>query len=145
MSTDQPPTRPDRRTALNYLLAGVNSGLPVPESIGFDEDSAPTIYIRFSGGVAELDAWAAELKMDEKYRNAQPYPLDEDHQFWTASDLSAKAAWHGWTVSTKSREPITDEHRRQWVDSGRAARRAEYLAREAAKTASETASGGDQS
>jgi len=131
--TDPPdqrrPERADRRTVLNYLLAGINSGLPAFERIRFDEaDPDATIYIDFDRA-ADIEAWAGELNLN--VLDGRPHPIDPDYVSWTVSGLTAEAGgWRGWTVYARSGEPITEEHVRGWVDSGKAARRAAYLAQQ---------------
>lgn len=124
--SDQGNSTPDRRTALLHIVIAVAEGRPAPNEIRFRDD-LNTVYVSFNS-VADLNAWVEVLNLG--LRREQPHPLYGDLEHWTTSDDSTEP-WHGWDVHATARDPITDEQARSWVDSGKAARAAEYDRRQA--------------
>ena len=119
----------DRRAALLDILAGVAAGLPAPLEIVFREQ-AGHLSVDFASA-ADLKVWAPRLNLGQPY--SQPYPLDDPHERWSTHAIS-NGPWRGFTVFSVAADPFTDEHARQWVETGRAAGRAAYVAAQA-KTA----------
>jgi hypothetical protein len=135
--TDQvnsPPDEPfSRAMVLGVIYAAASTGLPAPSNIRFRESA---LFIGFDS-IADRIAWEQTFDLNDGRhvgRSEQPYPLDSDYREWTTH---VWASWHGWTLSLEADDPITDENMRWWVESGRAAQRAQYVAQQ-------TAEGGEQ-
>lgn len=132
---DPQPKQPSRVDALRALMAGVEAGLPAPLSIRFHDSH---LYVELDSA-AHIDFWAAVLRLngDGAYgRSGQPHPLDvppSEYELWLTSVYQSD--WHGWVLCVKADDPITDEQRRDWVFSGRAAQRAAFLAEKAGEQA----------
>jgi hypothetical protein len=118
MSAEQPPTR--RAQAFRAVMAGIDRGLPAPKAVRFtglslnvDLDSA-----------ADLDRWAEYFGIDPAepwYRHGQPYPdlaNPANSDVWSTNNWRF---WNGWHLTLHANDPITDEQRQQWIDSGQAA------------------------
>lgn len=119
------------RVIAESIAAGIDAGLPAPTAVRVYRDSL-SIDITL-GSITDRLAWQPIFGIADAVPHEQPWPLDvppEQFQKWTTV---VWAGWNGWMVTLRGEDPITDEHRRLWVETGRAAQRAEYLAREAAQ------------
>jgi hypothetical protein len=118
-----------------HVTAAINAGLPAPKSVRVHSGMVMIDLHRS----AEIDAWFSHLKLDGEGRyigrNSQPHPLDVDPSDFEEWTVHAWTDWHGWHLNFDAGDPITDEHRREWVESGQAAQRAEYVARQAGEQA----------
>lgn len=118
-----------RAQVLQFITHQVSNGLPAPEGITFRNDAFDIDL----DNAADRAAWEPVFDVNPQRVHEQPHPIDappEQFTAWLTSNWTT--SWRGWHVNLKGDDPITDDHRRRWVESGRAAQRAEYLAREAA-------------
>ncbi|WP_433368438.1 hypothetical protein ACQPZX_41565 [Actinoplanes sp. CA-142083] len=116
-----------RAQVLQFVADQVAGGLPAPSSISFgngevsiDLDSIP-----------DRLAWQSAFGMTDTAEQGQPHPIDVPPAQFRTWLTHVSKYWHDrpdWFVSLGADVPITDEHRRQWIESGAAARRAEYVA-----------------
>jgi hypothetical protein len=117
---------------LTFIAQGCEAGLPVPAKV---RGSGTTFELAFNSHDAPTP-WAARFNVNDddlRYsRNAQPYPLDAEYDRWTTMRWFN---WNGWRITLDTEEPITEAQVREWVDSGRAASRAAFVARTAAEAA----------
>lgn len=119
-------TDEDRYTSAqfySFLAYHITNGLPAPKAISIRPDA---ISVDFNS-IADRQAWQPAFGMQDAFVHEQPHPLDGPgpYQEWITH---VSASWHGWHLSLGADDPITDENRRYWVESGRAAQRAEYVA-----------------
>lgn len=118
---------------LAFIAAAIDDGLPLFEQIYmYSSQSMKGIDLQFNSHDS-IGPWAERFGVTDLDRQhgagQQPYPLEEPYELWTTRQ---HVSWEGWTVYLKSQEPITDENRRWWIDSGKAAERAEYVAQQKA-------------
>lgn len=125
----------DRGMVLGVIFAGVAAGTPAPKEIRFTDNCLTVgfdncLTVGFDSA-ADLHAWEPTFGLSEGRggHSEQPYPLDPPsyQEWWT----TAWTWWHGWHLQLKAGDPITDENKRWWIESGNAAQRVEYVARQA--------------
>lgn len=117
-------TLPDQSAVFGEIAAGLNNGMPPFRRVQIDFDSG-----------ADLREWAARFGIDIPATVGQPYPnpglADPSQASWWLIDEARE--WRGLSVRLHSLDPITDEQRQRWIDSGWAARMAAHEQRKAAK------------
>lgn len=123
--TDQPEVY---TSAQFYVIVGqqIANGLPAPKSIFIRGDALTIEFV----SITDREAWRPVFGAENAATHEQPYPLDGPYVEWTTS---VSANWHGWHVTLDADEPITDEQSQQWIGSGQAASRAEYVAEQLRK------------
>jgi hypothetical protein len=119
MSAEQPTTR--RAQVFRAIMAGIDRGLPAPKVVRFS-DLVLTVDL---DSVADLHLWADHFGLDPAepwYHHGQPFPdlaNPANSHLWS---LNAWRPWNYWHLTLHANDPITDEQRQQWIDSGQAAR-----------------------
>jgi hypothetical protein len=117
---------PDQPGVFAEITSGLTAGLPAFRSIDIDFATS-----------ADLRQWAARFDVEIPATVGQPYPNSGLADPWQATDwlISEYREWRGLPVRLHCLDPITDDQRRHWIDSGKAADRAKYLADLAARKA----------
>ena len=112
------------------ILHGLVANLPAPKSINFHRDG-DSVNIELDS-IAELNLWRDWFGMQDREVRNQPHPSlsnPADMKLWLANTWTR---WRGWHLALSADDPITDEQRDGWVNSGQAASFAEYEAKQAA-------------
>jgi len=115
------PNVPDPSAAFAEIASGLAAGMPAFRKIKIDFESA-----------ADLRQWAAQFGIKVPATEGQPYPsltdLDKSDQWLIHTDQT----WHGLRVELVSTDPITDDQRKHWVESGWLARMIKHQAKRSA-------------
>jgi hypothetical protein len=110
-----------RVAAYRTIAVGINRGLPAPKAVRFS-DTTLTVEL---DNARDLDSWTEHFEFPAAGvyagRNWQPYPDLVDPANSDQWITSAWRPWNGWHLYLEAVDPITDEQRQQWIDSGRAA------------------------
>lgn len=120
--------RTPRGLVVAALDDAVTTGMPAFDSLNLGGD-----IVSFDlGSEAELQSWLVWFGAQDTHVSHQPYPGLSDPAAATTWLSSAVVQWRGWSILLGARDPITDEQRQQWIDSGRAARHAKLEAKQEA-------------
>ncbi|GIE46398.1 hypothetical protein [Actinoplanes lobatus] len=118
------PNLPEQSAIFGEIAAGLDAGMPAFKGIEITFNNA-----------ADLCAWAARFDVDIPATVGQPYPNSglADPSQVTEWLVSTNREWRGLPVRLHSLEPITDEQRQHWIDSGQAALHSRFNAEKAAR------------
>lgn len=118
-----PDGQPDRRQVFDAISAGLDVGLPAPLGVAFICGS-PDVTLE---NVADLRQWAARFGYagDLPATFGQPHPNLADPFQSDQWLTNLYMDWRGYRLRLGSKDAITEEQQRHWVDSGRAADHAE--------------------
>ncbi len=111
-----------RRELIAAVNAGIDFGLPAPQSVSFV--AGPHLQL---DSAADLCGWADWFGYTQTIPATfgQPHPELADPARSDEWLTNLYFDWCGTMLHLGARDPITDEQRQHWIDSGSAARFAE--------------------
>jgi hypothetical protein len=110
----------DQAAIFGDMACGIDDGMPPLKGVELEFASSADLY-----------RWAERFGVDMPLMTGQPYPLDDPSpSSWLVTELREV---RGLKARLYCLEPISDEQRQHWIDSGQAAKRAEYVAKQVSR------------
>lgn len=111
-------TVPDRAAVYREVASGIADGLPAPVRLHFNGNFFGLDF----DSIAELRQWAERFEIEISNDAGQPYPKARLTDPAKATDwlISEFKKWNSQRVHLTALDPITDEQRQYWINSGQA-------------------------